>query len=148
MKKTSFNRLCQKIKSKVGRWSFKSDNDPYVLHRAGCYDRGGAISGEVKVALFLRVLAGSSYLDVADTFDIYETNVMGYFYEVVDWVNETFEFEYDVQNFSLLREIAWGFSKFSNNVLEGCIGAIDGIAIRIRRPYFTEVPDPGNYFCR
>jgi len=93
------------------------------LYRTGCNDRGGEISGE------------------GDSFDIYETDVMEYFYEVVDWVNETFGFEYDVQNFSLLRKIAWGFSKFSNNVLEGCIGAIDGIAIRIRHPYFTEVPD-------
>jgi len=35
------------------------------------------------------------YIDVADIFDVHDTNVHGVFYEVVDRVNETFAFHYD-----------------------------------------------------
>jgi hypothetical protein len=48
-----------------------------------------------------------------------------------------------------LQEIAAGFARFSSNQLNGIIGAIDGIAIRIKCPTEADgVPDPGNFFCR
>jgi hypothetical protein len=46
-------------------------------------------------------------------------------------------------------EIAAGFARFSHGQLDGIIGAIDGIAIRIQCPTVADdVPDPGNFFCR
>lgn len=52
----------------------------------------------------------------------------------------------DLSAIEELKEIAADFAVDSDGVFYGCIGAIDGLAIRIRCP--SNVPDPGNYFCR
>ena len=45
-----------------------------------------------------------------------------------------------------LQEISSDFGVDSGGVFIGCIGAIDGLAIRIKCP--LNVRDPGNYFSR
>jgi len=45
-----------------------------------------------------------------------------------------------------LKEIGADFSVDSYGCFLGCIGAIDGLAIRIK--CLSNVPDFGNYFCR
>jgi len=39
-------------------------------------------------------------------------------------------------------------SRDGENPLYGCVSAIDGIALRIRRPRVTEVPNPSSYWTR
>jgi hypothetical protein len=51
-------------------------------------------------------------------------------------------------NWTALGGIATPFSYTSNGILAGIVGALDGIAIRIRSPTLAEVSDPGNYYCR
>ena len=70
------------------------------------------------------------------------------FYEVTQWIHESFSFDYDVHDLSKLQEISNGFAKFSGHALEGCIGAIDGLALHFRCPAERDgVSDPGNYYC-
>ena len=45
-----------------------------------------------------------------------------------------------------MTEMSDDFALDSNGVFKGCVGAIDGLAIRIRRP--VGVADARNYFCR
>jgi len=40
------------------------------------------------------------------------------------------------------------FSRGGRNPLRGCVSAIDGIALRIRRPCVSEVPNPSSYWTR
>jgi len=40
------------------------------------------------------------------------------------------------------------FSRGGRNPLRGCVSAIDGIALRIRRPRVSEVPNPSSYWTR
>ena len=99
---------------------------------------GGYISGEIKVAIMLRILAGSSYLDMLMIFCVGKTTVYDAFHEIITWINSTFEFELrgllESENLVGLQKISEGFAKFSNGQLVGIIGAIDRIAIRIKRP--------------
>ena len=47
-----------------------------------------------------------------------------------------------------LKEIATDFGARTEGVYNGCMGAIDGIAIRVKCFSTNDVPDPGNYYCR
>ena len=110
-----------------------------------CYSVGGLICGERKLAIFLRYLAGGSYLDVADIYDVHENSLFHIIWEVVDWINVSLSFDYSLEDEPQLQCISEGFCLFSHGALKGCIGAIDGIAIKIKCSS-AEVGDPRNYF--
>ena len=73
-------------------------------------------------------------------------------------MNETFEmplvrlltgFNHDDSDcVKSLKDISDQFSLDSDGLFWGCIGALDGLAVRIKCPTLKEVPDPGNFFCR
>lgn len=153
MKKASFKTLCSDIENAVGPGIFRSEaheqsrkkhrlDDAWEVH-------GGIISGEIKVAAYLRILSGASYLDVGDIYGFHDRTSYPIFFEVVGWINQTYSFDYDCTDIARLQSISDGFAKFSGHALQGCIGAIDGLALRIRCPSEKDgIVDPGNYFCR
>jgi len=68
-------------------------------------------------------------------------------------MNDTFSYQFvqalrdEDQEFS--EELPEEFSCDFGGVYTGCIGAIDGLALRIKRPSVTkELPNPGGYYCR
>jgi hypothetical protein len=76
------------------------------------------------------------------------------FHETIGWINKSFEFELPRllkdENTEALQDISLSFSDRSDGIINGCIGALDGVAIRIRSPTIIQdnVTDPGNYYCR
>ena len=157
MNKFSFERLCEKICDTVGEEKFRPEGYLNVRQQPRTTEAtmyvGGYIPGEVKLAVTLRMLAGSSYLDLLLVYSIGKTTVYDSFHEVVDWINETFTFQLrtllDKKNLRALKHISSGFASFSQGELEGIIGAIDGIAIRIMCPTESDgISDPGNLYCR
>jgi hypothetical protein len=100
------------------------------------------------------MLAGVSYLDLLDTYDVYYSTVFKSFHECIKWVLKTFIFPLDTfvktKNWEGLNTISEGFARFTQGILSGIIGAIDGLAVRIRAPSPTRdgVEDPGNCYCR
>lgn len=91
-------------------------------------------------------------MDLMPLFDVSIARIYVIFDEFLDWVLKALAFPLakHIQNEDAgdLSTIAQEFSYGSNGVLSGIIGALDGIAIRIRSPRLTEVSDPGNYYCR
>jgi hypothetical protein len=96
MDQKCFELLCSKIEQAVGEREFKSEKyldqlynsntKEAQMYRANIKTTGGYISGEVKVAVGLRILAGASYLDVACIFGIHYCHVQTIFRECVkDW---------------------------------------------------------------
>jgi len=93
MDRYCFAHLCDTIEKTVGRKNFKSEEYlHYLLHakskegrmyRAHLKTSKGYISGEVKVAAALRLMAGASYLDVSCIFDIHPNSIPRLFKEVV-----------------------------------------------------------------
>ena len=159
MGKNEFSTLCSRLCDKVTENVFKPEFlvqqrlfDDRRTANASSY-HGGLISGEFKVALAIRMLAGASYLDLVLIFAVSSCSVFNIFHEVVDWINTTFHFPLESlirnKDSTSLSKISDGFASFTRGVFKGCIGAIDGIALKIRCPSPSDrVPDPGNYYCR
>ena len=77
MNRQCFALLCQLIIRNVGEKQFKSEAyiDAFLkgkdsMYDANCKTTGGYISGEVKLAVTLRLLAGGDALDLGLIFDI------------------------------------------------------------------------------
>ena len=141
--KGDFALVCDKIKAAVGSAEF---------------DNKKGVCGEVRVAIGLRLLCGGSYLDlVGRTYGVQSAqSVYTYFHIFISWLDRTFSFppvallqrlkDGDKSALDELKLIANHFAVDSDGVFMGCIGAIDGLAVRIRSP--SNVADPSNYFCR
>ena len=88
MNNPCFNPVCSRIESNIGREKFKSeaylseleeaytDNKKFNMFTANKKTTGGYLSGEIRVAIALRVLAGGSKFDIAAIFDIYISTVL------------------------------------------------------------------------
>ena len=101
MSKECFEILCERIESNVGDREFKSE--VYLVQYHYCYadnelfstnilkahaeSTGGFISGEIKLALTLRILAGGTYLDLALLFEIGFSYSYDIFHSVIsEWI--------------------------------------------------------------
>lgn len=153
MSRNAFSNLCSTISRAVGEDTFRPEKSSTTTRNfASLQSRGGLIPGEVKVAIGLRILAGGSYLDLMPLFDVSVPRIYDILNDFIRWVLKTFGFPLwgyiHNENWAALRAIAEPFSYASNGVLNGTIGALDGLAVRIRAPKLSEVTDPGNYYCR
>ena len=157
MGRDSFFRFCNKICDAVGENHFMPErlmDDINNAHRGAVRRSGGVICGEVRVAIFIRLLAGASYLDLMVIFDLAEQSVLRSFRLVCDWVSCTFEYPLvkalNTEDVEYFDKITHDFAySASNGVFMGCIGAVDGLAIKIKQPTATkELTDPGAYYCR
>jgi hypothetical protein len=158
MSKESFQRLCDKICNHIGEEIFRPQSflqsGTYLPRLMAANDyHGGFISGELKVAIAIRMLGGGSYLDLMFGFSISRSTLYREFDNVISWINECFEFELPGflhnKDAKSLKSISDGFAEFSGGVFNGIIGALDGIAIRINCPTEADgIVDPGNYWTR
>jgi hypothetical protein len=100
------------------------------------HSTGGFISGEVKVAITLRILEGGLYLDLALLFEPRFNHTHKIFrYVVHNWlVHDSF---YPINGVDYCRgkqqmqEVSLQFSRASRGVINGCIGALDGWIVKI-----------------
>ena len=169
MSRECFNNLCSVIIMNIGEDKFKSekyinaffqhnyqsDDRAYIMHKAHMNTSGGYISGEVKLAVAVRMLAGGSPLDLAVIFDISDSHCKTIFIDVlVNWIINANIGKMDIVAYmndeEAMRQVAVGFSKRSNGVLRGAIGAIDGWLVKIQRPWKIRdnVSDPASFFSR
>ena len=159
MKKEWFNDVRDQIIETIGEEIFKTEhyleeNAKLIPTTEACNRWGGIVSVEIKLAITIRMLAGASYLDLILSYGIKSAEVYKIFHECKDWINLSFKFplvDYiKTEDLEALRGISDDFSSRSNGVFTGCIGAIDGLAVRIRCPSSTVdgIEDCGNYYCR
>jgi len=109
------------------------------MHRAHVLTSGGYISGEVKLGITLRLLAGGDALDLGALFDVSSNWCRDIFYEVLEyWIVSPnlggMNIKEYLSNPEALRRVSAGFSQRSNGVLRGAIGAMDGWLVKIIRP--------------
>ena len=146
MTRDCFSELCNLIKTKVGEKEFKSESyiDGFLVDKDSMYmthakTSGGYISGEVKVGIALRILAGGNPYDLGVLFDIYPKHCNLIMFEVLSkWIIHPkiggIDFYRFINDNEAMRKVSDGFSKRSNGVLKGVIGALDGWLVRIERP--------------
>jgi DDE superfamily endonuclease len=157
MGRSSFLKLASLIQNKLGDDVFRPEEriEEYnSTHKGAVKKSGGAICGEVRLAIFLRLLAGASYLDLMVVFDLSHDPVFQSFHLVCHWVHETFTYPLvaalDNEDAEYFNTVASHFAySASDGIFKSCIGALDGWAVRIKRPVPTNnLRDPGAYFCR
>ena len=152
MSKVHFQLLCDKIEDLAGPAEFKSElylnemlkesiiaNGERNIFAAHEQSTGGMISGEVKLALTLRVLGGGTYMDMGMIFEISFNHCHKIFKLVIkDWL--THELFYPINGVEYcnddarMSEVAMQFTNASHGVINGCIGALDGWVVKIIKP--------------
>ena len=161
MNRDSFDKLCENVIANVVACVFKSEEwlisdearstNTATFHATSAL--GGTLSGEMKLGIMLRMLAGASYLDVLLTYGISTASVYAVFHEGTSWIVITFKFPFaqwiTSKDEEALNRVAEGFSSDSGGIFRKCIGALDGLAVKIKCPATSDlIRDPGNYFCR
>jgi hypothetical protein len=165
MSRDCFGKLCMLIEEKVGEEKFKSEcylrriaSENTTLGRmanANEATTSGFISGEVKLAITLRMLAGGSYLDLFLIYDVFETYAYTILHETVaDWIcnDEIIPINGKkyLNDMIHMKDVAKGFEeKCRCGAFRGCIGALDGWLVKIKRPGSKDnVTNPGDFFSR
>ena len=160
MTRPCFHLLCQQIISYTGESGFKSEayidaflKDKCQMYKALCKTTAGYVSGEVKLAVTLRLLAGGDAYDLGVIFDIDPDWITKIMYEVLlKWIIPS---DIGMMNMTkylgddeAMEKVSIGFSQRSNGVLKGAIGALDGWLVRIVRPSWLRdrVKNPTTFF--
>lgn len=115
---------------------------------------GTHIPPEHKLAAVLRLLAGGSYIDIQVIHGMAKSTL----YHTLDiFINDFLSLPHYRLNFplgqttadeSLRQRISAGFAKLSRGVLRGCLGAVDGIVIKIKKPSKKDTPCPQEFWNR
>lgn len=111
---------------------------------------GSFICGETRLAVTLRWLAGGSHHDIAHLFGVSVDNFFqanGVLWPTIEAIDQYLKIEFPT-NEPELQNIANGFAKYTLPCFNGCIMAVDGIIIRTRCPYLSEVENTQVYFNR
>ena len=157
---TCFDSLCQHIISCTGEKGFKSKAyiDAFLKHKCQMYEslsktNGGYVSGGVKLAVTIRLLAGGDVLDLGVIFDIYLDNFTKIIYDIllkciipsdIGIMNMTNYVGYN----SAMDKVSIGFSQRSNGILKGAIGVFNSWLVRIVKPSWLrdKVKNPTTFF--
>ena len=108
----------------------------------------GLLQAEVKTALLLRILSGGSYHDLSLIFNIQSSSLYDVFHRTLKALLSTFKLPGIPEDIDELKKMALDFklSRPRGSPLNGCIGALDGIAIKIRKPHKRF--HPAQFYCR
>ena len=109
------------------------------MHQAHVSTSGGYVSGEAKLGITLRMLAGGDSLDLGALFDISISHCRAIFLDViVHWIYDAnignINMDAYLNNPEALERVSHGFAQRSNGILVGAIGAIDGWLVKISKP--------------
>ena len=138
MGKPSFEKLVERLEPRL-----------LVDDRMATISSRGPISTSVRLAAALRFFAGASYLDIYPTYGMSRTSFYEIVHSVVDAINEEFQVSFPMTNRNELEEMADEHDSYlaHGNPLKGCVGAIDGLCVRIKRPG-KDVPNAASFWNR
>eukprot|EP00951_Prasinocladus_malaysianus_P004824 scaffold34122_cov19-Prasinocladus_malaysianus.AAC.1 len=107
------------------------------------------ISAEVHLAVTLRYLAGSNFSDVEDIYGLEESSIYKCIWKTLKALDRRLQLcdfnPWSLSTCARLAEKMWHRSKFT---MAGCIGALDGMAVRICKPKASDTDNPKHYFNR
>lgn len=164
MTRECFQQLCFKIERAIGEKEFRSEDylqDPsnyrdFRLYKSHMIRFGGYISGEIKLAITLRLLAGASYLDLELIFKVPNHTIYRIFHHVLkQWIcNDKvlqIDFYKDGSDIAAMKQTSKSFAQgTSKGIIGGCIGAIDGLLIKMEAPSKSRdnVKNVSNFYSR
>lgn len=112
--------------------------------------RNGVIEPEVRVAIVVRIMSGASSLDLVLIWHVARSTIFQIFHDTSSILVENLTFDGFPSSPSECERLANGFSvsRAVINPLYGCVGCLDGIAIRIRKPRKQDCLNPAHYYHR
>lgn len=101
---------------------------------------GGPITPKTKLAVTLRWLAGGCYLDICFGFGVangsFYNAERGPLWPTVRALDEAYDLKFPCDDLDRLQQIGAEFGAHSRGILQNCVGAVDGLLIRTRAPYW------------
>ena len=95
--------------------------------------RGGVVWPVIKLAATLRFLAGGSYLDITESFGIGDATLYAAIWRVLEAIDATFGMTFPSQLNDLVA-IEERFASTSKAGIRGCVGAVDGLLVKVVTP--------------
>ena len=108
----------------------------------------GPIGPEIMLAITLRMCAGGRYQDIRRLYQVSTSSTYKCFRKVVMAIDHVESISFPLDQAAKLVLLSQGFDALTNNILKGCIGAVDGFAICITKPRKTFCANPAAYFNR
>jgi hypothetical protein len=124
MNRATFAGLCDLLRPDLQR-------DEAMAQRGS---PGGAIAPELQLSIALRFFAGGSYLDICAYHGVQKGTLYVILWRVTNSINARISLCFPHDDVEALTTLSNGFRARMNNPLAGCVGALDGIAIEIKRP--------------
>ena len=141
----TFKGLLGHMQLYISRYGPEDEEKELIAHQSG-----RDVQAAVKLAVFLRMMAGGIYWDLALAFNLGRSTVHKIFALCLVATDSVLELQDypakgDVDGF---KEIAKRFatSRKTVNPLPGCIGAVDGICVSIQKP--RRSLNPLKFYCR
>lgn len=145
LSREGFRLLLKLLRPWISKFAEEDKEKEVQQHLSGNY-----IQAEIRVAVFLRMMAGGSAHDISLAYRIGESSVYQVFQKLLEVVCERLPFESfpDSSDERGFRRMAAEFSESRphSNPLRGCVAALDGIQIQIEKP--PKWYNPLHYFCR
>jgi hypothetical protein len=110
----------------------------------------GPIAAEVRLAVALRWLAGGNVNDIHRLHHVSKPEMYKSLWRVVDAVNAKYSLSFPADDdLAGFRDLERGFrAKSTNQIVEGCVGAVDGLLVKMRCPIWpSEDQNPRRFWC-
>ena len=151
MSKATFTKLASVLEECVGDDEFKSELEIRTNKnrtRKATDFRGGGISDETRLTIAIRMLSSASYLDLLMVCSVCTSDLYTSFNTAIKWINDALKMPLATalinEDKALFQHLSNGFSVDSDEIFVGCIGAIDGSAVKTRCPTVGGLSGDGN----
>ena len=118
---------------------------PVVDDRKAIASSGSSISGEIRLAVTLRWLAGASYLDLCFGWGLSVSSFFSVLWSTMEAIELAIPLSYPINDIARLQEIGDEAAAATHGAFSGFAGAIDGLVVRTRSPHKNECDNPAAY---
>ena len=109
---------------------------------------GGFVPAECQLAATLRYLSGACKMDQEDLFGIAHTTFYASLWKVIYALDAILTKSFDPYDVEELTRLAADMYDRSGRTVKGCIGALDGMALEIKKPVKMDEENRSNYMNR
>jgi hypothetical protein len=123
---------------------------PFVIvnEKMAIASTGAPIPVELRLSLTIRFLAGGSYLDIFTKHQVGISTVYEILWDTCEAIGKAIPINFPFNSTDEMEKLEREFSSKCKGQLAGCVGAIDGLAIKIEQPKLTDAINPKSYYNR
>eukprot|EP00171_Calliarthron_tuberculosum_P003440 IDg3440t1 len=142
----NFQRAFRMSPETFAKLLYKVRSDLVRCQAMGSRSGRPIVESDVRLGVTMRMLAGASYLDIISSYSLCVSTVYSVFADTVHVLQNCLTLPGLPETKFGLRSLSNRFKSMRGSPLTGCVGALDGICMRIRKP--NEEERPAAYYCR